>query len=162
MPSRKRSVFTAFTSRIHVVVHPGDNPGANTWFRQSTPIQMLPPGGSFCGTLTSNFILVCLQGGFQPQCPRCRLEKTTNSRSVDSGPIVQRFPLPVPGVGYTRFSRRGLNLSGFREWISQVDSGVNSQVMTGYLFGMHFLTILFTYLVYALAAFLMFNGARYW
>jgi uncharacterized membrane protein YdjX (TVP38/TMEM64 family) len=34
--------------------------------------------------------------------------------------------------------------------------------MMGYLFGMHFLTVLFTYFVYALAAFLMFNGARYW
>ena len=42
-----------------------------------------------------------------------------------------------------------------------MDSGDNLQVMTGYLFGMQFLTILFTYLVYALAAFLMFNGARY-
>mmetsp|Transcript_25167 Transcript_25167/g.50447 ORF Transcript_25167/g.50447 Transcript_25167/m.50447 type:complete len:404 (+) Transcript_25167:56-1267(+) len=35
-------------------------------------------------------------------------------------------------------------------------------VAAGYLFGFHFLTILFTYAVYCLAAFLMFNGARYW
>eukprot|EP00286_Rhodomonas_abbreviata_P017786 CAMPEP_0181322098 /NCGR_PEP_ID=MMETSP1101-20121128/19047_1 /TAXON_ID=46948 /ORGANISM="Rhodomonas abbreviata, Strain Caron Lab Isolate" /LENGTH=415 /DNA_ID=CAMNT_0023429989 /DNA_START=209 /DNA_END=1456 /DNA_ORIENTATION=- len=35
-------------------------------------------------------------------------------------------------------------------------------VATGYLFGFHFLTILFTFMVYCLAAFLMFNGARYW
>ena len=31
---------------------PGDNSGANKWFLQSTPIQMLPPGGSICGRLT--------------------------------------------------------------------------------------------------------------
>ena len=35
-------------------------------------------------------------------------------------------------------------------------------VAVGYLFGFHFLTILFTVAVYALAAFLMFNGARFW
>eukprot|EP00282_Hemiselmis_andersenii_P035136 CAMPEP_0169443120 /NCGR_PEP_ID=MMETSP1042-20121227/9188_1 /TAXON_ID=464988 /ORGANISM="Hemiselmis andersenii, Strain CCMP1180" /LENGTH=272 /DNA_ID=CAMNT_0009554331 /DNA_START=30 /DNA_END=845 /DNA_ORIENTATION=+ len=35
-------------------------------------------------------------------------------------------------------------------------------VATGYLFGFHFLTILFTIAVYTLAAFLMFNGARFW
>jgi len=35
-------------------------------------------------------------------------------------------------------------------------------VAVGYLFGFHFLTILFTVAVYALAAFFMFNGARYW
>jgi uncharacterized membrane protein YdjX (TVP38/TMEM64 family) len=35
-------------------------------------------------------------------------------------------------------------------------------VAAGYLFGFHFLTILFTVAVYALASFLMFNGARYW
>ena len=29
--------------------HPGENPGANIWFVWSTPIQMLPPGGSVCG-----------------------------------------------------------------------------------------------------------------
>ena len=35
-------------------------------------------------------------------------------------------------------------------------------VAVGYLFGFHFLTILFTVAVYALASFLMFNGARFW
>ena len=33
----------------------GDDPGANRWFLFSTPIQMLPPGGSFCGWLTLRF-----------------------------------------------------------------------------------------------------------
>jgi hypothetical protein len=32
--------------------HPGDNPGANRWFLQSNPIQMLLPGGGICGRLT--------------------------------------------------------------------------------------------------------------
>ena len=32
--------------------HPGDTPGANGWFLQSIPIQMLPPGGCICGRLT--------------------------------------------------------------------------------------------------------------
>ena len=31
---------------------PGGNPGANRWFLQSTPIQMLPESGSICGRLT--------------------------------------------------------------------------------------------------------------
>ena len=35
-------------------------------------------------------------------------------------------------------------------------------VAVGYLFGFHFLTIFFTYTVYTLSAFLMFNGARFW
>ena len=35
-------------------------------------------------------------------------------------------------------------------------------VAVGYLFGFHFLTIFFTYAVYTLSAFLMFNGARFW
>jgi hypothetical protein len=39
-------------ARNLVLNHPGDNPGANRWFPQSTPIQMLPPGGSICGRLT--------------------------------------------------------------------------------------------------------------
>ena len=30
----------------------GDNPGANIWFLESTPIQMLPESGSICGRLT--------------------------------------------------------------------------------------------------------------
>ncbi|MGB1595030.1 MAG: hypothetical protein ACPIOQ_19880, partial [Promethearchaeia archaeon] len=34
-------------------------------------------------------------------------------------------------------------------------------VAVGYLFGFHFLTIFFTYAVYTLSAFLMFNGARF-
>ena len=34
--------------------HPGDNPGASAWFLWSTPIQILPPGGSIYGRLTSN------------------------------------------------------------------------------------------------------------
>ena len=46
------------------VDHPGDNPGANRWIRQSTPIRMLPPGGSICGRLTYDFPLGCLQGGY--------------------------------------------------------------------------------------------------
>ena len=29
-----------------LALHPGDNPGANRWFLESTPIQMQPPGGS--------------------------------------------------------------------------------------------------------------------
>ena len=32
--------------------HPGDNRWANGWFIQSTPIQMLPPEDSICGSLT--------------------------------------------------------------------------------------------------------------
>jgi len=32
--------------------HPGDNPGANRWFLQSTPIQMPPESGGICGRLT--------------------------------------------------------------------------------------------------------------
>ena len=32
-----------------VLLHPGDNPGANRWILSSTPIQMLPPGGSIRG-----------------------------------------------------------------------------------------------------------------
>ena len=43
--------------------HPGDNPGANRWFLKSTPIQMLPPGGSICGRWTWDLPLGCLQGG---------------------------------------------------------------------------------------------------
>ena len=36
-----------------LVVSPsGDNPGANRWFLESTPIQMLTPGGSIWGRLT--------------------------------------------------------------------------------------------------------------
>jgi len=35
-------------------------------------------------------------------------------------------------------------------------------VAVGYLFGFHFLTIFFTYAIYTLSAFLMFNGARFW
>jgi len=35
-------------------------------------------------------------------------------------------------------------------------------VATGYLFGFHFLTVIFLFSIYTLAAFLMFNGARYW
>jgi hypothetical protein len=37
---------------VEVGHHPGDNPRANGWFLESTPIQMLPPGGSICGRLT--------------------------------------------------------------------------------------------------------------
>jgi len=40
----------------------GGNPGANSWFLWSTPIQMLPPGGSICGRLTRDLPLGCLQG----------------------------------------------------------------------------------------------------
>ena len=39
-------------SQKHVVFRPGDNPGANRWFLQSTPIQMPPPGGGICGIMT--------------------------------------------------------------------------------------------------------------
>jgi uncharacterized membrane protein YdjX (TVP38/TMEM64 family) len=35
-------------------------------------------------------------------------------------------------------------------------------VAVGYLFGFHFLTIFFTFAMYTLSAFLMFNGARFW
>ena len=44
-------------------IHPGDNPEANIWFLYPTLIQMLPPGGSVCGRLTSDLPLGCLQGG---------------------------------------------------------------------------------------------------
>ena len=47
-------------SAVH---HPGGDPRANEWFLQSTPIHMLPPGGSICGRLTSDLPLCCLQGG---------------------------------------------------------------------------------------------------
>jgi len=32
--------------------HPGDNPGANGWFLESTPVQMPPPAGGICERLT--------------------------------------------------------------------------------------------------------------
>ena len=45
-------LFTPPPSRPCWQTLPGDNPGGNKWFLQSTPIQMLPPGGSICGRLT--------------------------------------------------------------------------------------------------------------
>ena len=51
-------------SRIHCVNRrPGGDPGADRWFLESTPIQMLPPEGSICGRLTRDLPLGCLQGG---------------------------------------------------------------------------------------------------
>ena len=53
---------------IHIYVHicfpdrPGGNPGANAWFLESTPIQMLPESVSICRRLTSDLPLGCLQG----------------------------------------------------------------------------------------------------
>ena len=48
------------------VYRPGGNPGANRCFFNSTPTQMLPPGGSICGRLTEDLPLGCLQGGSAP------------------------------------------------------------------------------------------------
>ena len=45
------------------LTHPGDKSGANRWFLQSTPIQMLPHGGSICRRWTHDLPLGCLQGG---------------------------------------------------------------------------------------------------
>jgi len=68
--SRQKNVCKVAASR-----HPGDNPGANRWHLKSTPIQMLPPGGSICGRCyprnfrfapelpTSDVPLSCLQRG---------------------------------------------------------------------------------------------------
>ena len=57
-------LFAGCRPRRRIVPHhPGDNPGANRWFLESTPIQMLPPEGSICGKLTSDLPLGCLKGG---------------------------------------------------------------------------------------------------
>ena len=57
--------------RRSVPLHPGDIPGENRWFLQSTPIQMLPQRGSICGRLTSNSLLGCLQGGEESSSFQC-------------------------------------------------------------------------------------------
>ena len=43
-------------------VRAGGNPGANGWFLESTPIQMLPRSGGICGRLTEDLPLGYLQG----------------------------------------------------------------------------------------------------
>ena len=47
-PPAPRGLPAPFSTRHH----PGDNPGANRWCVESTPIQMLPPGGSICWKFT--------------------------------------------------------------------------------------------------------------
>ena len=42
---------------------PGGNPGANGWFIESTPKEMLPQRGSICGRLTADWPSTRLQGG---------------------------------------------------------------------------------------------------
>ena len=47
--TKESSGFKSLQVRL---THPAVNPGANRWFQQSTPIHMLPPGGSICVQLT--------------------------------------------------------------------------------------------------------------
>ena len=59
--------FKLFPLRLTAVgwrVHTGDNLEANRKSLKSTPTQMLTPGGSICGRLTSDLPLGCLQGGW--------------------------------------------------------------------------------------------------
>ena len=60
--------------------HPRDNPGANRWFLQSTPVQILPPGGSICGRLPSDLPLGCLQGGFATSSARGARRESLRAR----------------------------------------------------------------------------------
>jgi len=72
---------------------PVDNPGANRWFLQSTPIQMLPPEGSICWRLTRDLPLGCLQDGSAPFAGiPCR------SRVVGLGSRVWNLELEVWGL----------------------------------------------------------------
>ena len=50
-------------SKHQLPSRPGGNQGTNEWFRQSNPIQMLPPGDSICGRLSSDLPSTRLQGG---------------------------------------------------------------------------------------------------
>jgi len=49
--------------RAEALIEEVNHPGANRWFLESTPIQMLPPGGGICGRLTYDLPLDYLQGG---------------------------------------------------------------------------------------------------
>ena len=54
-----------------VLSSPGGNPGAHGWFLKSTPIQMLPFGGSICGRLTEDLHLGYFQAGVVGRSPAC-------------------------------------------------------------------------------------------
>ena len=83
--NRLRSLRPTRPQTVDSCNHPGDNPWANGWFLLSTLIQMLPPGGSVFGRLTSDLPLGCLQGGEVQRRGRPR------SRSSRNGPFKNNY-----------------------------------------------------------------------
>ena len=94
-----------------LALHPGGNPGANRWFLWSTPMQMLPLGGSISGRLTKDLPLGCLQEGegerennlsaflrFPRSRPRAAIRMSVLNESVPGFTCVERS-------GYFRAAR---------------------------------------------------------
>ena len=61
--SRTKNIAQDRLFRRRCASPPWRQPRGKLMFSESTPTQMLPPGGSICGRLTEDLPLGCLQGG---------------------------------------------------------------------------------------------------
>ena len=82
------------------VTPPWRHPVANRWFLLSTPIQMLPPGGSICGRLTQYLPMGCLQGG-STKHPSFRGSRKAHNLFWPIAIATFEAPSPIR-YGYTR------------------------------------------------------------